>query len=184
MIDVKAVPVGLDKLLSRLGELPEKGKKAVSMAINTAIRKGRTVTGREIRAKYVISQGRIYSELSQKHSSPSTLYGALSAQGPGIPIKDFKVSPKGPQPRRKPVITVEIVRGAAKPYPGGFVIGKFGMHVFSRKGRSRFPVAKQRSTSVPQMMLGERSGPIITQQINETYQKEATRQLGRMLGIK
>lgn len=184
MINVQAVPVGFDEILKKLSKLPDQGRKALSMSINTAIRKGRTVASREIRAKYVIKQGKIYEAMRQQFSSPGTLYGAIEAQGPGIPIRDFKVSPKGPQPRRKPVITVEIVRGAAKPYPGGFVVGAFGMHVFSRKGRSRFPIEKQISTSVPQMLLGERAGPAITEEINATYQKEAGRQLARALGGK
>ncbi|MBV8121502.1 MAG: hypothetical protein JO081_16370 [Alphaproteobacteria bacterium] len=182
MINVQAVPVGFDQLIKGLGKLPEQGRKAISIAINSSIRKGRTTAGREIRSHYVISQGRIYQEMRQIHSSPGTLYGALESQGPGIPIKDFKLSPKGPQPRRKPVITVEIIKGAPKPYPGGFVVGRFGMHVFSRKGRSRFPIEKQRSTSVPQMLLGERAGPAITTQINDTYTKEAARQIARIVG--
>lgn len=184
MINVQAVPVNFAEVAKQLSKLPDQGRKAMSLAINAGIRKGRTIAGREIRAKYVIAQGRIYSEMRQQFSSPGTLYGALEAQGPGIPIKDFKVSPKGPQPRRRPVITVEIVRGAARPFPGAFVVGAFGMHVFTRKGRSRFPIEKKISTSVPQMMLGERSGPIITQQINDTYKKEAARQLARMMGTK
>ena len=184
MVTVQAKPVGFDNLTKNLAKLPDKSRKAVSRAINTAIRKGRTTAGREIRAQYVIAQGRIYSEMRQTFSSPGTLYGALNAQGPGIPIKDFKVSPKNPKPRAKPVITVEIVRGAAKPFPGGFVVGRFGMHVFSRKGRSRFPIEKKRTTSVPQMMLGKRAGPAITEQINETYTKEVDRQLSLMLGTK
>lgn len=184
MVNVQAVPVGFDQVLKALSKLPDQGRKALSMAINASIRKGRTTASREIRAQYVIKQSKIYEHMRQKNSSPATLYGALLAEGPGIPIRDFKISPKGPQPRRRPVITVEIVRGAAKPFPGAFVVGAFGMHVFTRKRRSRFPIKKLISTSVPQMMLGERAGPAITQEVNSTYEKEAGRQLTRMLGGK
>jgi hypothetical protein len=184
MVNVQAVPIGFEDLLKGLGKLPDAGRKAISIAINSSIRKGRTMADRQIRSEYVISQKRVYQELRQYHSSPATLYGKLQSIGPGIPLKEFKVTPKMPRPRRKPVITVEIVKGKPKPFPGGFVVGAFGNHVFSRKRRSRFPIEKQRSVSVPQMMLGERAGPAITKQINEHYQKEASRQLARMLGSK
>lgn len=178
---IYAVPVGFDKVSKALAKLPEKGKKAISLAINSAIRKGRTTAGKEIQAKYVISRGRIYQDFSMRFSNPGTLYGALVARGPGIPVKEFKVTPKGPQPRRKPVLTVEIVKGQAKAFPGAFVVGRFGMHVFTRKGASRFPIEKKVSVSVPGMFLGARAGPAIKTQMSETYDKEAARQLARIL---
>lgn len=178
---IYAQPVGFDKLTKALAKLPEKGKKAISIAINAGIRKGRTIASREIRAKYVINQARIYATMWQTVSNPGTLYGALNSRGPGIPLKDFKVTPKRPQPRRKPVITVEVVKGQAKAFPGAFVVGRFGMHVFTRKGASRFPIKKERSVSVPQMFLGDRAGPAIKTQMSETYEKEAARQLARIV---
>ena len=172
------------RVQKELAKLPDKSRKANSMAINTAIRKGRTTVGREIRDKYVIKQGRIYEELSQKFANPGNLYGNLVAKGPGIPVRDFKVTPKGPQPRKKPVLVVEIIKGQAKSFGGAFVVGAFGSHVFTRKGRTRFPIKKRRSVSVPQMMLGERAGEPIKQQISDTYDKEFARQMARVMGGK
>ena len=181
MILIEAKPIGFDKVAKALAKIPEKARKGVSMAINSAVRKGRTTVGRHITAKYVISRAKVYEGLAMTFSNPGSLYGALNAVGPGIPVKDFKVSPKGPQPRRKPIITVEIVRGAGKAFPGGFVVGAFGMHVFTRKSRSRFPIEKKRSVSVPQMMLGLRAGEPIKTEISEHFNKEADRQISRIL---
>jgi hypothetical protein len=169
------------KVHKALGHIPEKARKAVSMSINSAVRKGRTTIGKEIRNVYTVSRGRIYEGLSMSFASPGNLHGSLVAKGEGIPIKEFKVKPKGPQPRSRPVITVEIVKGAAKPFPGGFVIGAFGSHVFTRKGRGRFPIEKRRSVSVPQMMGGDRAGETIRTTIVEHYHKEAGRQVARAL---
>jgi hypothetical protein len=172
------------KVHKALGGVLDKARKGISMSINTAIRRGRTTVGKEIREVYTVSRGRIYEGLSLNFASPGNLHGSIVSKGAGVPIKEFKVKPKSAKPRAKPVITVEIIKGAAKPFPGGFVVDAFGSHVFTRKSRSKFPIEKRLSVSVPGMMGGERAGEKIRTQIVEHYHKEADRQIQRALGTK
>src|SRR5260221_4567964 len=130
VMDTKEIEV----LRKGLPSLPEKIPQVTSFAINYATDKARTNAWKAIQSRYNIQQKRVYDALTLIKSTPSNLSGGIVADSPHFKLGYFKISPASPQPGKRSVISVSVLKGSSKPLPGSFVAGIQSGHksVFQR----------------------------------------------------
>src|SRR5260221_6985394 len=117
VMDTKEIEV----LRKGLPSLPEKIPQVTSFAINYAKDKARTNAWKAIQSRYNIQQKRVYDALTLIKSTPSNLSGGIVADSPHFKLGYFKISPASPQPGKRSVISVSVLKGSSKPLPGSFV---------------------------------------------------------------
>lgn len=132
--------------------------RVVQGAINTSLTEARRNLYDAIKNEYSLNKisSRHKEAISMQRASPSNLAGTLRYRGFNIPLINFRVSPKKPAKRNPRQVRVrsEIHRGEVKTWRGAFIAQMKSGHVgvFTRVGRSRYPIKEQYSTSVPQMI--------------------------------
>src|SRR5260221_12481926 len=146
----------IEALQKGLSSLPEKIPQVTSFAINYATDKARTNAWKAIQSRYNIQQKRVYDALTLIKSTPSNLSGGIVADSPHFKLGYFKISPASPQPGKRSVISVSVLKGSSKPLPGSFVAvmqsgykGGFqrvgGSRVRGRVGKGGKPVGPEQA---------------------------------------
>lgn len=131
--------------LSRI-EQPSRSRRALSRALNKAVRTGRTQAAKLIREEWGVSSATIKSALSSHRSSVSLLVATLTARGARIPFKEF-----GARQTKKGVSVLVKRKEGRKRLRHAFIVKSLGSHVFERRGRTRLPIDKKFGPSIPFM---------------------------------
>jgi hypothetical protein len=170
VIDAKA----LQKHTRALATIEKGVPRALSAAMNRTVRQGRTEVSRQTRAIYLITQAKLYATLTIKNAGAGDLSAEIRSRHSGmLPLYDFKVSPKRPGGRRRPV------HASVKKSGGGTLgrafIADMGGHtgVFARTTSSRLPVRELRTISAP-IMVGQ---PEVAEPAIETMQEVFARRM-------
>jgi hypothetical protein len=174
--------------------------KATYRALNRALDKVATETGREIRKEYNVKAKAIRSALRKRRAHKKSLFARLIVEGVRLGLIEF--SPRAVNPwnvkgrRRRPGggVSVQIkVRGGRKLIAGAFITastsnnakggGSMGMkQVWRRKTKARDSMLTLRSISVPQAFANEAVIKALEKVAGETFNKNFEQQIRFLSG--
>lgn len=147
------------KIMGRVAK-PAEINLAMSRAINRALENIKSVTSKGVREQYTVKSKAVSAAQKIRKANKNELGGEVTYTGPGLSLHEFKLKPSGiiswngkPTQGRKQLV-IEIKKGEAKEYRGGFVQSMRGsdLHVWSRTGKASFPVKKQKGPSIAGMI--------------------------------
>lgn len=176
---------------------PSEVNAAIGMAINRALDSMRSHTAKGLRARYTVRSQAIKDAQHVFKATRNRLTGALIYTSVELPISAFKhksnkiISWKGisNERRKGKQLQVEIIKGQATEYRGGFVQEiyppnesvPFGLNVWRRKDTRAFPVLIQTGPSFPGMLRGSGVAQEALEVGNETLAKRIDHEMLRML---
>jgi hypothetical protein len=173
----------LRKFDKALGHIKGGTPKAVSAAMNRAIRSGRTELGKHTRAAFTIKQKDLYATLKFNNANPGNLNASIESRHSGmLPLYDFNVRPKSR--RKKPTLLSANVRtGGGGTLGRAFVATMASGHtgVFARTGAKRHPIKELKTISAPIMVSQPDVGTPTRDAIAKAYEKRADHEINRLL---
>lgn len=154
----------LDRLEKELAAIPKNAPKALSRALNEALARSRTISGKLIREAYKIKQADIYRTETMIRASAATLTAILKSNDKPLPLFQF-----GVVARKTEQVVVEVLSGKKTPLAHAFAAitssGRPG--IFHRVGAKRFPIAEEYTLSIPSMLVGRRQGEKIRSEVHD-----------------
>lgn len=111
-----------------LGAIPGAAQRALSRAMNAAIKAAADEAVVSIHDRYTTAEKDVRARLELQASKPSALTATLLARSPALPLHYFPHTPKKPGTggRGKPRLVVEVLRGQPKTMASAF-IAKLGV---------------------------------------------------------
>lgn len=196
------------EMIRALERAGKSANKAMALAVNRAADSGQAELVRQVSQRYQISPSKIRPELRVKKASAENLEAKITSFGQGLPLYDFKITPKG-MPKRKPkILQVGILKGETKDYLGGFVtqmksghIGVFGRELGKVSNKSKATnkngiarkvkpmilnrkIKEQFSLSVPQMAGHDEVMDKVSARVSEVLESRMVYEMERALGGK
>lgn len=173
----------------RLGDMKNKAPLVIARALNDTAQNARTRLGDKAREVYTVKKGGFNRAMTLKRATSGSLVAVLNASGSPIPLKDF--SHYGGQNKRR--LSTMVARPAGRKtwgadaffnkISGGGQKGGGHTDVATRVGKSRLPIKKRFSLSVPYMIGSEKYVyGVIKPHIQSDLQKNITREINRLLG--
>jgi len=142
-----------------LSHIKDGAKIAAMRAINRTIDGVKSDAAKQASSEYIVKQKTVKDTMKTSKATANNLSARVTSRGKSIPLIDFKVSPSTPQPTRRPILKVQVKRGSAKTAKGLFVQRgqKSGrLNVFSRIGKSRYPIKTHYGPAIP-LMIGAKT---------------------------
>lgn len=173
----------LKRVAVELSAFPKVAPKAMSAALNRTIATVKTDMRREAVAAYEVKSGDVSKSLSVKRATPNRLTAEAISVGRPIALIHFKVKPRKPPTKRtNKQVLVKIKKSegyaAVGTKPSAFVQSANGaVNVFKRTGKSRLPIKRLYSLSVPQMISNEQVITRIKDKAHETLNKRVTHEI-------
>jgi minor tail protein Z (GPZ) len=170
------------KFQRALGHIKGGVGKAVSAAMNRAIRSGRTELGRHTRAAWAIKQKQLYATLKINNASPGNLAASIESRHSGmLKLHEF-TKPKGV--RKNPATLRATVRvtgggGLGRAFVAQMKSGHIGL--FARTTEKRHPIQELKTVSAPIMISQADVGEPTEKAIVLAYQKRSDHEIGRLL---
>jgi hypothetical protein len=201
MIAITLDKGALRKLEKKLSGIANGVPKVISMAANTAIRKGRTELVRQTSSQFSAKPGTIRAAMASPQFASAGGGGAsgslLVAQAGQIPLFDFKVTPRsitnpklgltktGKKRKRraaKPILAA-VRKGGGGSIQGGFV-AEMGGHrgVFIRKSGDKRAIKELHGISVPIMAHSAGVSTPVQNVMQKTFDAEIARHAMRLGG--
>lgn len=157
--------------------------KAMSRAINRSLQSARGSMVKSVRDEYTAKAAAIRSTLSITKASPARLEATIKSVGSPLPLRDFNVSPKTANAKRRTPIRVSVRKGNKSSLNRSFVVRTGGkVNVFERVGGKRLPIKKLFGPSVPQMIGNDKVIDLITEQTKLTMDKRLEHEINHLLG--
>jgi hypothetical protein len=157
-----------EKALESLGQ--GRARAVVASTVKESLARGKTLSARAVVSKYNIKYGQVLGGM-KTHNGGMT--GEIVASSPELKSITYKPKPGSPQPKRHPVININVLKGKSTPWPGAFVAKMKSGHVgvFTRKEASRLPIVERSSIGPGQEFLSHRQGLDVTipNQVAEFY---------------
>lgn len=175
MIDIQLPQ--LDEASRRLKGLPDKGRAALSKAINDVLVSGTAVAIKDIFERYNLKEGDIRTGFKAIKANEGRLVGIIRITGKRFPIEMF--SPK----QTDEGIEFEEIRSQRSLLKGAFqATMAWGINVFKRVGAERGPVQAMYGLSVANMAKEEEKVlPDIKRRIHEQINKRLNYWVGEAL---
>lgn len=179
-LDVKA---DLRAVSRMLGKLEKDASVAVSRAMNSAIRKARTVAVNEISKEHPgIKKENIRDAMKARLSHKDRLKAELIALGHRVPIIDQKAR------ATRTGVTYRSKHGR-RMIPGAFIATMKNGHigVFKRKGQwdpkngKRLPIVELRGLSIPRTFTEAKVDEAVAREARKQFEKELQRQIALMV---
>lgn len=156
--------------------------KVLSRVINRSIQTARASMVREVREEYTAKAKAIRSTISVDKATSSKPEAQIKSIGSPLPMRDFKITPKTPNGRRRTPIRVSVKRGGQTAINGAFVVRTGGsINVFERVGKRRLPITKLFGPSVPQMIGNHNVVTRIAESAEKTAEKRLDHEIDRIL---
>lgn len=156
--------------------------KAVTRALNRALDKVATETGREIRKVYNVKQRAIRSALRKRRAHPKSLFARLIVEGVRLGLIEFDAR----HTRRMSGASVKVkVHGGRKVVSGSFIATNSATGyrgVWRRVGKERYPIVNLRSVSVPQAFSNKVVLEALERVAAETFDKNFEQQIRFLSG--
>lgn len=167
-----------------LGHVKDAAPKAMANAVNRAVDTAKTEASRKTRETYTIKNKDVAATIRIRRASMANLTATVTSRGGVVALSKFQVTPRQPQPKRKKPVIVRVKRGGGGPIPSVFVAKMQSGHigVFSRAGKSRFPITQHYGPSVPQMIGNPSVKVWIEEKAAETLEKRLDHEINRVLG--
>lgn len=173
-----------------LGAIPGAAERALSRAMNAAIKSAAEEAVVKIRDRYNTAEKDVRSRLDLQSAKPSALTATLLARSPSLPLHYFTHAPTRPGTggRGKPRLVVEVLRGEPKTMASAF-IAKLGIkpRIVVRTGKKTasgkselkvlfsVPIPEQLGVAPVRLAVEERA----MEMLDEKLGVEIDRELGR-----
>lgn len=179
MITVKVDEASRAYVERRLGNMQHKAPVVISRALNKTATSARVRLAQRAQSAYTVKTTGFKKDMQIKKASAGNLEAIIRSEGQPLSINRFKhTAPK------KSAAKADITKGGLKALIKGN-IGAFrgpGSQVFQREGRSRLPIKKLFSNSVPVMIGSEkRVYGLEKENINRDLKKNVEAQIKLML---
>ncbi len=179
MIEVRVDEASRAYVERRLGALYRKAPVVISRALNKTARSARVRLARRAQQSYTIKTTGFRKDMKIDDANAGKLEAVIRSQGKPLSINRFKHT--APKSGAK----ADITKSGLKSLRGSRNIGAFramGGNIFQREGRSRLPIKKLFSNSVPVMIGSEkRVYGLEKNNINRDLKKNIETQIGLML---
>lgn len=141
-----------EKLEHLFSIAPKEAKIILWRALNRAATAAQTRASVSIRSRYIIKSTDIKKRIKIRKATASNLVAQIRASGPVNPLMKFDVTPKFPDIKH---VRARVLKSSPmKPIQSGFVTRTQNgfVNVFTRVGRSRYPIQGRYGPSIAQMM--------------------------------
>lgn len=177
------ISADLDSIVKRL-PTEKMARTVMARAINRALDAGRTTAARETVKLYAVRQAQVRDKSRIRKTSANSLDASLMFSGPALNIADFRVSPKTPQPAKRPTLRVTIGKDqGGRLYKGAFLIPvRSGtVKAFRRVGKDRLPIEPVWGPSIPNLIGSERVSAAVQERMQEVVITRLDHEIGREL---
>ena len=175
---------GMAAIERKLSVVHKDAPKAISRAINRAIKAGATDVSKNVRAQFLIPKGKLDATFHFKNSTPGDLHGAIdSIYGGMLPASDFKLTPKSPNPRRPRPVRLTVKKGGGGTISRAFIAQMQSGHTnaFRREGTARLPIKALYTISAPIMVgVAEVAEPAMDR-MQEIFDRRLDHEMDRLL---
>ncbi len=156
--------------------------KAMARAINRSVQSARASMVRSAREEYTAKARAIRNTISIKKASNSNPEAVIKSEGSPLPLREFSVSPRTENGKRRSPIRVSVKKGQKSSFERAFVVRTGGsVNVFSRIGSNRLPIEKLYGPSVPQMIGNENVITRVSDDATKMMEKRLDHEIERML---
>jgi len=169
-----------------LREYPEKMAQHVAESMNRAVAAMDTQIRRGISQRYQVTQKQIKAHSRSRKATARLLTASVTISDSAKsawPMYDFKVNPRGVNPRRRRPLQISILRGKAETFRHAFIAKMKSGHegVFEReKGAGRLPI-KELFSVTPAVMASQ---SVVAAEVEKagyaTFEKRLTHAIDRM----
>lgn len=159
-----------------LGTLKGDTGKVLKNAVNATARKAKKQLADKAKETYAVQQSRFTKAMKQRNATAANPTATIEVTGKQLELKDFEVSPDAYNPQSPPDIVrarvalssqLKGLKAGTKAFLVKFKSGH--VSVAQRRTKSRYPIKKLLSNSVPKMVGSqERVYGIIEPQIYDT----------------
>lgn len=182
MAEIEVDTKALKRVAVELGEVSKKDvPKAVVAALNRTITTVGTDMKKEAVKLYEIKSGDVQKTLKLKRASSSNMQASAQSTGKPLGLFHFKVKPRKRPTKRVKYIKVKIKKADGykdiKTNPKAFIADHNALNVFKRVGKSRLPIKRLTSLSIPQMISNPEALAHIQQHAQETLEKRTAHEI-------
>lgn len=150
-----------------LGDLKSESRKVLKNAVNKTAKQAKADLAQKAQETYVVKKGRFTKAMDTKNATTGNPEAVIKVTGEQLELKDYKVSPATMRGKNRPdVVKAKVLLSSGlKPLAAStkaFLVtfqntsksGKSSSHttVAQRYGKSRFPIKKLLSNSIPKMI--------------------------------
>lgn len=181
-VEVEVDTKALNRCVIELSKISEKDvPKAMVSAINRTIQAVGTDMKRETVKNYEIKSGDVQKTLKINRASASNMQANAQSTGKQLGLFHFKVMPRKRPTKRIKYVKVKIKKSDSykeiKTNPKAFIAEKNAPNVFKRKGKSRLPIERLTSLSIPQMISNPKTLEQIQKNAQETLEKRTAHEI-------
>lgn len=183
-VDVKIDTSSLGKVVVELNDFGAKEiPKAMSRAINRTISSVQTDMKREAVKGYEVISADVAKTLKTRKATKSNLSAQATSQGRPLALRHFKVKPsKRPSKAMKKKLQVKIKKSGGYQELNANPAGFWGRgNVFAREGKSRLPIRRLYSLSIPQMISEPHALARIKENAENTLQKRVEHEINQSI---
>ena len=169
-------------LTAKLRELAgTKANTYIARALNKTAVSARKKLGTKAQESYTVKRGGFNKDMRIKNATAGHLVAEINSNGNTLEIKKFKYSAP------KSGVKVDIVKSGLKPlgkYGNKAFVGRGSAHgqVYVRTSKSRLPIEKLKSKSVPYMLGSNRVWTPTSPEIESDLKKFMAQQIALLLG--
>lgn len=182
MAEIEVDTKALKRVAVELEEVSKKDvPKAIVAALNRTIQTVGTDMKREAVKRYEIKAGEVQKTLKLKRASTSQMQANAQSTGRPLGLFHFKVKPRKRPTKKIKNIQVKIKKAdgykAIKTSPKAFIANKNALNVFKRVGKSRLPIERLTTLSIPQMISNPEALEYIQSHAQETLEKRTAHEI-------
>lgn len=174
-----------------LGGLKSQSRKVLKNAVNATAKQAKADLAQKAQEEYAVKKTRFTKAMTTKNASLARPEATINITGEQLELKDFKVSPASYKTgNARPSVTKAkvLLSSSMKPleHSGGKAfLAKFKnghVSIVQRKGKSRFPLKKLLSNSIPKMVGSqERVYGIVEPNIYDNLMDNIVREIGKVM---
>lgn len=172
-----------------LGALKSESRKVLKNAVNATAKEAKTKLAERAKDVYAVKKTKFTKAMGTKNATASNPTATIQVTGEQMELKDFKVSPASYNPQNRPSVTKAkaLLSSKLKPLASSnkAFLAKFSnghISVVQRRGKSRFPLKKLLSNSVPKMIGSQdRVLGVLEPEIYDTLMDNISKQIKKVL---
>lgn len=182
MITVEVDKADLRMVYNALGKIGNDAPKVICRGINKTASSSKTQLSERARAVYTVKSGKFKSNMNIQKATYSRLEAEVQAKGRPLSITSFKTT--APKSGAKANIVKgnglkALNMGGIKAFKGQ---GRLNGQIYQRRSKSRFPIKKLSSNSVPIMIGNEKVYDQLEPKIKQMLYKNIEAQIKFLVG--
>ena len=177
MITVEVDKADLRRVYSALGKIGNDAPKVICRGINKTASSSKTQLSERARAVYTVKSGKFKSNMNIQKATYSRLEAEVQAKGRPLSITSFKTT--APKSGAKGNGLKALNMGGINAFKGQ---GRLNGQIYQRRSKSRFPIKKLSSNSVPIMIGNEKVYDQLEPKIKQMLYKNIEAQIKFLVG--